>query len=833
MADEQPLVLDAASVDVLDNSQPSNSSEPLQKTVPPATGSDAPTSLPAQNGTEAAPSGAPTPTLECPAPAPTGSFITHGGLIAERYQVRGLPLGRGAQGSVYRVFDRHTESEVALKLMRETPFDGDAGRLRFLKEGALGGLVGQTPYTIKVIDSGEHQGLPYFTMEFFAGSESLYAALQPADAANGRNSDGLLYGYFAGQPHWSVPDIACSLVSKIALGLAPLHARGFVHRDLKPDNILLRVVDAELPIHLRFDLRIIDFGTIHDPTNRLTSAGSTLGTPLYMAPEVLAGEPYGPQSDLFALGLILYQLLTNSYPWPELIAPENRYALGKLCTFHREPQPIQPFKLHQDHGDLVTGFDYILRRALANDPTKRYQSAIKLLEDLAHVVYLADHLRAGKALPVPQSAPVVVQAPKPVDTTPLPAKPVVPGGLLSEDNPFAQFGALPSQPPAPPEPAQPEPSASIETPQSQEPAEQQDTPPAVVAQESSVDGVDLEALSVEHDQRTRQQTLYRLGFAGAAVVATLALFSVGAYYLDNLFSDTPAVESEAQQWSPREDPDEWVQDIRARPTITPEPVALLGAKPPAAQPPGTSESSKALTVAAPAPAPAAVARRRSRRPATPVEPESKAEDPYQFEVHPAYAKLYGSSPRAGGGGIIPAQGARATKAGANSIAGVRLSARLIDDVASEPTGSPVVAVLTQASKLGPFSLPAGTEIHGQTTGGQGPRLFVKFTFARFANSTRAPIKFNAIARGKDGRKGIPGKRNLDAGTAGGVASTGAGDAIRDAAGALAEAAGDVLGSDAIRSMGNKASTKVQTMAVEENLVVAPRGTVFAVYFQSL
>lgn len=837
---QKGLVVEDKSVDVLGPlSSGASISAPTQRPDPDSTPS--PTSHRAA-ASEAVPGGAPEPTKELPVVQQTASSLIEGLTIDERYEVR-REFGKGAQGSVYLVWDRQREMEVVLKIMRETPFGrGDHGRLRFLRESSLGRRIGGNPYTTPVFDTGEYRGLPYFTMEYFPGALTLDAALRPGD--RGRE-DGFLYTAHLHAPD-SIPDLACDIISKVALGLFPLHVQGYIHRDIKPNNILVRLpnVHSPIPQHLELDLRIIDYGIARDPNSNLTGAG-VIGTPCFMAPEVLSGQPYSPQSDIFALGLVFFGILTNRYPWPELLVSTENDAttLFKIQAFHRTPRSVEPIKFSDELQSIAPGFDYILARMLAHDPCARYASVVELVEDIAHIDYLAN---AG-ALPISRRTRAPVVAP----LSPAPAADPVStirsesDSLPADDNPFAQMGVLPApssspQPaptPAPAVSATPEPSQAVKAIATS--ARTIESVEMSVDKPITSDTDDLEALVLEQDYQERRRTTNRLIYAGVAGLLVLVVFGGGLAFLQGLVVSPTPQDEPANAWlppAPPEDPDEWVRDIRdAKPVITKEPASLLAGKSTGAEVPAAVVSQPPQPTPNPARTPK---RNRVAKASKQVRAEPQAENDAsqasnEFKVHPMFAKYVGAKPRLGGRSTLTSRSGKNGKAVNASIAGLQLQARLLDDVASAPADSPVVAALTQAATLGPHKLPAGTEIHGKTQGVQGARLFVAFQFARFAAKNRAPLHFKALARGRDGRKGIPGKRNLDAGDAGNVASVGAGDVIRDAAGALADTAGDVLGSNALRSMGNKAGDKAAGLGVEEQLVVAPRGTVFTVYFESL
>jgi predicted Ser/Thr protein kinase len=187
-------------------------------------------------------------------------------------------LGRGSYGVVWRATDLEIGREVALKALRGDP--SEESRERFLREARTAARLAH-PHIVRVFGAGEHEGRPYFAMELIEGRR-LQGPLPPAEA--------------------------CPLLAQVADAVAHAHARGVVHRDLKPGNILL---DGPRPV-------VTDFGAaraVDDP--RLTRTGDLLGTPAYMAPELMRGEAKssGPAADVWSLGALLFELLAGRLPF--------------------------------------------------------------------------------------------------------------------------------------------------------------------------------------------------------------------------------------------------------------------------------------------------------------------------------------------------------------------------------------------------------------------------------------------------------------------------------------------------------------------------------------
>ena len=253
-------------------------------------------------------------------------------------------IGRGAMGTVYKARDPYIDRMVALKRISLSEFLPDDQKeefkARFFVEArAAGGL--KHPNIVTIHDVDEAGGVPFMAMEFLEGG-SLSKLMKEQGA---------------------LPmDEASAIVRQVALGLAYAHERGIVHRDIKPDNILLdrngRVV-------------ITDFGAAHLNTSDLTRTGEVLGTPHYMSPEQILGDPVDGRSDLFSLGVVFYLLVTGRRPF-------KGDTVSSVCyhIIHSSPEPV-PEDLHVP-GRAVP----MLQKLLAKDKSERYQTGLELVEAL-------------------------------------------------------------------------------------------------------------------------------------------------------------------------------------------------------------------------------------------------------------------------------------------------------------------------------------------------------------------------------------------------------------------------------------------------------------------
>jgi len=287
-----------------------------------------------------------------------GAF-TPGTLLGARYRIVAL-LGRGGMGEVYRADDLTLGLPVALKFLRGDDPDL-AGRLR--DETRTARQVSH-PNVCRVHDVAEWQARPFVSMEYVDG-EDLAALLRRI----GRLS----------------PDKALDIIRQVCAGLAAAHDRGVLHRDLKPANVML---DG------RGKVRITDFGLASFADDDRT--GEIAGTPAYMAPEQLAGGRLSPQTDLYAVGLLLFELLAGTS------------AHGSMSVAERRQQPDAPTP--QLPESARTAIDprivEVIHRCLAHDAGKRPASALALAAALPGGDPLAAALAAGET-PAPQ---VVAQA---------------------------------------------------------------------------------------------------------------------------------------------------------------------------------------------------------------------------------------------------------------------------------------------------------------------------------------------------------------------------------------------------------------------------------------
>jgi serine/threonine-protein kinase len=279
--------------------------------------------------------------------------FTPGTLLGGRYRILGL-LGRGGMGEVYRATDLMLGQPVALKFL---PVDSSQNpRLleRFHGEVRVARLVSH-PNVCRVFDIGEVDGTPFISMEYVDGED--LATLLPRI---GR-----------------LPaDKALETARKLCAGLAAAHDRGVIHRDFKPQNIM---------INKRGDAVIMDFG-LAAIADQLSGAEARNGTPAYMAPEQLKGAGVTHRSDIYALGLVLYELFTGKKPY-------DAKTLQQLIDLQESAQLTSMTSIATDIDPAV---EKIIRRCLDPDPLKRPASALAVSAALPGGDPLAAALAAGE-----------------------------------------------------------------------------------------------------------------------------------------------------------------------------------------------------------------------------------------------------------------------------------------------------------------------------------------------------------------------------------------------------------------------------------------------------
>jgi len=262
--------------------------------------------------------------------------------LPERYRNPEL-IARGGMGEVYRAEDAQLARVVAVKLLSGRFADNEAIRGRFTREGLAVARLSHAPNTVTIFDVGEHSGRPYIVMEYLPGGSLADRLERDGAQPIGRSLDWL---------------------GQAAAALDAAHANGIVHRDVKPANLLL---DSDERV------KVADFGVASAADlGSFTEVGTVVGTAGYLAPEQARGERAGPASDLYALAVVAFELLTGKRPFER--ESSTAEAMAHVSA------PIPPASA--SNPGLPNELDDVLARGLAKEPEHRYGSATELVEAL-------------------------------------------------------------------------------------------------------------------------------------------------------------------------------------------------------------------------------------------------------------------------------------------------------------------------------------------------------------------------------------------------------------------------------------------------------------------
>lgn len=291
-------------------------------------------------------------------------------------------LGVGGMGVVFEAVDTTLDRRVALKVISPHIADDESFRARFTHEARAQASL-DSPHVVAVYAHGDVDGRLYIATQLVPDGDL-----------------GALIAAFGAPPVRTALDI----IAQVASGLADAHASGLVHRDIKPPNVLLRRRGNALSAYLA------DFGIARqvDADHSLTTAGQTIGTPTFMAPELHTGAPSGVASDVYSLGCLMWATLSGH-------APYGGTSDFQIVTAHFE-QPIP--QLVPAHDPLVDSVNRVLRTAMAKQPGDRYASAAAMRDDLHAALRIPDQ---GAAAAGP-SGPPVRSSSTPVQPAPGPRK---------------------------------------------------------------------------------------------------------------------------------------------------------------------------------------------------------------------------------------------------------------------------------------------------------------------------------------------------------------------------------------------------------------------------
>src|SRR3954467_1534194 len=288
-----------------------------------------------------------------------------GDVLSDRYELEEL-VGTGGMSSVFRAHDRLLDRKVALKILHEQYTSDDEYVERFRHEARAVAALSH-PNIVTVIDRGEHEGRQFIVFEYVAG-ENLKRLIErrgPAPVAT-----------------------ALELAMQIGRGLSFAHQQGLVHRDVKPQNVLLNG-DGQA--------KVTDFGIARslDVQHGMTQTGTVLGTSDYIAPEQAQGQRVDEHTDIYSLGVVLYELLTPEVPFPG----ENCVAVG-MRQINEAPPPIR-----DKRPDVPPRVEAAVQKAMAKRPEDRFPTMAAFCQELEGC--LAELQSAGTVV-----APAVARAPR-------------------------------------------------------------------------------------------------------------------------------------------------------------------------------------------------------------------------------------------------------------------------------------------------------------------------------------------------------------------------------------------------------------------------------------
>ncbi|HVR61878.1 MAG TPA: serine/threonine-protein kinase [Polyangia bacterium] len=360
------------------------------------------------------------------------------GTTVGKYKLHEL-VGRGGMGVVYRGEHVYIGKEVAVKILHEGYGGREESIKRFLREARAASLIAH-PNIVNVTDFGKtNDGTVFFVMEFLRG-EAL---------------DALLHR----EQHLQLLR-AITIMNQLAGAVGAAHAKGIVHRDLKPENVMLLAREGRRELirqfidesgahtvserEKTFDLvKILDFGVakVHDPEvaeGRVTQQGIVFGTPEYMAPETARVGISDPRSDIWALGVMFYEMLTGRVPFSGDTPVD---VMMKVVS-----QPVIPPRERGVANEITEEAEQLIMRALAKDPNARQQSMEELYDELQRCYGSVRYRRSLEASP-PWSRGMP-QPPQNQTNTPIPLQKV-----KRQGNRAAAAGEIRTPPPSPQTPA--------------------------------------------------------------------------------------------------------------------------------------------------------------------------------------------------------------------------------------------------------------------------------------------------------------------------------------------------------------------------------------------
>ncbi|HET7511005.1 MAG TPA: serine/threonine-protein kinase, partial [Solirubrobacterales bacterium] len=309
-----------------------------------------------------------------------------GGRTVGRYRILDF-LGAGAMGEVYLAEDPQIERRLAIKTVRLVgrPQEIEERKRRLLREARAAGRL-LHPNVVTLFDAGEAEGVLYLAFEFVAGTD--------------------LAGRLESGPPLSLREVL-RIVRQVADALDFAHRQGIVHRDIKPSNILLDSAGR---------VKVADFGIakVTGQSTELTVAGSVMGSPQYLSPEQIRGDDLDGRSDIFSLGVVLYELLSKKRPFDGDTITTLVYQI-----LHHEPPPISALRAVPER------LEGLLRRMLAKSRDERFATAGEVAAEIVAVEReLSDETLSAPAADLPAQATQALPkrpSPSPSDVVPGPS----------------------------------------------------------------------------------------------------------------------------------------------------------------------------------------------------------------------------------------------------------------------------------------------------------------------------------------------------------------------------------------------------------------------------
>src|SRR5262245_28721504 len=279
-------------------------------------------------------------------------------------------MARGSMGILYRARDTVLDREVALKTIAGTGALDPELKERFYREARAGAKL-HHPNVITVYELGEQGDLVFIALELLSGCD---------------------LRQFIAQRRELPPEKKVGIMAAVCDGLHHAHQHGITHRDIKPSNIFL--TDTQVP-------KILDFGVARLSASKLTVVGRVLGTPFYMAPEQIMGEPCDARSDLFSLGIVTFEFLCFAHPFggdsiPKRIMNDN------------------PDSIVARNPDVPRGLEAVLAKVLSRNPAQRYQTAEEFGQALRGILQESE----PAAAPQIRTPSAAATPPKPAPTPP-------------------------------------------------------------------------------------------------------------------------------------------------------------------------------------------------------------------------------------------------------------------------------------------------------------------------------------------------------------------------------------------------------------------------------